>query len=359
MSSPTASTATEVAPGSRGTVVIADDSPTLRRIVGSVLRRDGFEVVEATDGLEAVQAVFATQPLAVVLDVQMPRVSGYVVARLLKDDWRTADLPVVLLTSLDAASDRYWGEQAGADSYLTKDFEAPELVAALEAAVGTARRARGGRDRLVPEPEELTGDDVLAMVCDLLDRKLFETLIASEVTQLAASRSGFEQTVAGVLDVLQRVVDYDLGAVLLADAQVAYVAVAHETSAEQYHEFLAAAAETLSSDSGAPVAPEEVDARIADSRGLLVADAEDLPDPSRSAMSTYASMPLRGLGGRLVGVLALSSATANAFGETALSTLKVVAGPAAVVMDGARMAAATPVPPGVPAQPLSAEAARV
>ena len=73
-------------------------------------------MVQATDGLEAVQAVFRTQPDAVVLDVQMPRVSGYVAARLLKDDWRTQDIPVVLLTSLDAASDRYWGAQTGADT---------------------------------------------------------------------------------------------------------------------------------------------------------------------------------------------------------------------------------------------------
>ena len=189
---------------------------------------------------------------------------------------------------------------------------------------------------------------MLAGVCDLLDRKLFETLVASEVTQLAASRSGFEQTSAGVLDVLQRVVDYDLGGVLLADEGVAYVAVAHEASAEQYHAFLAATAETLGHTAGREVAPAEVDVRIADAAGLLVGDAEDLPDPDLSAMSTYASMPLRGLGGRLVGVLALSSATPNAFGETALSTLKVVSGPAAVVMDGARMV--TPPPPAVPQQ---------
>ena len=92
------------------TVLIADDSPTLRRIVSTVLERAGFTVVAAEDGVEAVQGVFRTQPDAVILDVQMPRLSGYVAARLLKDDWQTAEIPVVLLTSLDAASDRYWGK---------------------------------------------------------------------------------------------------------------------------------------------------------------------------------------------------------------------------------------------------------
>jgi twitching motility two-component system response regulator PilH len=127
------------------TVVIADDSPTLRRIVSSVLTRAGYDVVVAEDGVLAVQAVFRTQPDAVVLDIQMPRVSGYVAARVLKDDWQTADIPVVLLTSLDAASDRYWGSQTGADRYLTKDFAAPELAAAVAEvlAVAAERRGRG------------------------------------------------------------------------------------------------------------------------------------------------------------------------------------------------------------------------
>src|SRR4051794_36757637 len=120
------------------TVVIADDSPTLRRIVSSVLTRDGFEVIQAEDGVEAVQTVLRTMPDAVVLDVQMPRVSGYVAARLLKDDWQTADIPIILLTSLDAASDRYWGAHAGADRYLTKDFEAPQLVEAVREVIAAA-----------------------------------------------------------------------------------------------------------------------------------------------------------------------------------------------------------------------------
>ncbi|HYJ76916.1 MAG TPA: response regulator, partial [Actinomycetes bacterium] len=86
------------------TVLIADDSPTLRRIVSTVLERAGFTVVVAEDGVEAVQGAFSSQPDAIILDVQMPRLSGYVAARLLKDDWQTAEIPIVLLTSLDAAS---------------------------------------------------------------------------------------------------------------------------------------------------------------------------------------------------------------------------------------------------------------
>jgi DNA-binding response OmpR family regulator len=313
------------------TVVIADDSPTLRRIVSSVLNKDGFEVVHAEDGVQAVQTVFRTMPDAVVLDVQMPRVSGYVTARLLKDDWQTADIPIVLLTSLDAASDRYWGAQTGADHYLTKDFEAPQLVEAVREVMAKADAARGGRPALKPDPVELTDDDVLSRVCDLLDRKLFETSVAADVTALAATKHGFEHTVAGLLEVMKRFVDYDLATVLLLEERTAYVGVANETSQAHYNEFVTSAADAAGQASGEEVLVGSLDMRLADPQGLLGGDDEE-------RMATFLSMPLRGHGGRVVGVLALSSAVKNAFGETALATLRLIDGPAAIVIDNARLA---------------------
>jgi twitching motility two-component system response regulator PilH len=315
------------------TVVIADDSPTLRRIVTSVLTREGFEVIAAEDGVEAVQAVFRVHPDAVVLDVQMPRVSGYVAARLLKDDWQTSDIPIVLLTSLDAASDRYWGAQTGADRYLTKDFEAPELVAAVTGVIEAAALARGGRPALKPDPLDLDSDDVLSRVCDLLDRKLFETSVAAEVTGIAATAKGFEETVAQVLGVLQGFVDNDLAGVLLTEERSAYLAIAKESSQAHYAEFLSAAVDALGAATGASIAVADMDLRVMDPEEKLGADDE-------GRMATFLSMPLRGHGGRVIGVLALSSAAKNAFSETALGTLRLVEDPAAIVIDNARLAVA-------------------
>ena len=313
------------------TVVIADDSPTLRRIVTSVLSREGFDVIPAEDGVEAVQTVFRTMPDVVILDVQMPRVSGYVAARLLKDDWQTADIPVVLLTSLDAASDRYWGMQTGAERYLTKDFEAPQLVETMREVLAAGESARDGRPALRPDPIDLSADDVLSRVCDLLDRKLFETSVAAEVTALAATTHGFEHTVAAVLEVMKRFVGYDLATVLLLDEQTSYVAVASETSQQHYAEFIAAAADATSAATGQDVAVGSLDVRVADPGGLL-------GDDDDARMATFLSMPLKGHGGRVIGVLALSSGSKNAFGETALATLRLVDGPAAIVIDNARLA---------------------
>jgi DNA-binding response OmpR family regulator len=312
------------------TVVIADDSPTLRRIVSTVLEREGFTVLTAEDGVQAVQAVFATMPDVVILDVQMPRLSGYVTARLLKDDWRTADIPVIMLTSLDAASDRYWGAQVGADRFFTKDFEAPDLVAATREVLAAADARRGGRPPLRPDPVEMSDDDVLGSVSDILDRKLFESSVAAEVTAIASEAHGFEETIAAVLDVLNRVVEYDLAAVLMLDDKSTYIRVARETSQQQYREFFGAVAGAASDSTGEPVSATELRARVADPEELLGAEDE-------GEMATFLSMPLKG-GGRVIGVLALSSAKSNAFGETSLNTLRLVSSPAGIVLANARYA---------------------
>jgi DNA-binding response OmpR family regulator len=312
------------------TVLIADDSPTLRRIVSSVLEREGFSVVTAEDGVSAVQVTFRAQPDAVILDVQMPRVSGYVAARLLKDDWQTAEIPVLLLTSLDAASDRYWGAQTGADRFLTKDFEAPELVATVREVIGAADDRRGGRPALKPDPVELSDDEVLGRVSELLDRKLFEASVSAEMTGIAADVHGFEETVAAVLGVLGRIVDYDLAAVLMLDDRSTYVTLTRETSHTHYSEFFRALADAARQVSGTAVEVQDLVPRIADPRGWLGADDE-------GRMATFLSMPLRA-GGAVVGCLALSSATKNAFGESSLNTLRLVESPAAVVINNARLA---------------------
>jgi twitching motility two-component system response regulator PilH len=315
------------------TVVIADDSPTLRRIVTTVLTREGFDVVSAEDGITAVQAVFRTQPDVAVLDVQMPGISGYVATRLLKDDWRTAGIPVIMLTSMDAASDRYWGMQTGADRYLTKDFQPGDLVDSIQETLAAAAVARGGRPPLRAEPVQLTDADVLSRVCDLLDRKLFETSVAAEMTGLAVSTKGLEHSVAGVLGLLGRFAEFDLAGVVLVEEQTAYLALSREVSTDHYRDFVNSAADAAGTAAGVDVHAASLDIKVADPEGRLGGDDD-------GHMNTFLSMPLRGYGGRVIGVLALSSTTENAFGEAALATLRLVEGPAAVVIDNARLSGA-------------------
>lgn len=305
-------------------VVIADDSATMRRIVTSVLTREGYEVIPAEDGVGAVQTVFATQPDAVVMDVQMPRLSGYVAVRLIKEDWATSDIPVILLTALDAASDRYWGEAAGAARYLTKDFEAPQLAAAVADVIAASPRP------FRADPQQLSADDVMEKTCEVLDRTLFQTSVASRVASLAATVTGFEATVAALLAVVGQVVDHALAGVVLLEERAALLTVGAEVSQAHFKDFLLRSAEVIASACGVDFPAHELDARVCDPHGQLGADDE-------ADLVTFLSMPLHGAGGQVVGVLALSSGREEAFGESALRTLRVLEAPAALVVDNARL----------------------
>ena len=239
--------------------------------------------------MRAVQAVLRVQPDAVVLDVQMPRVSGYVAARLLKDDWQTADIPVLLLTSLDAASDRYWAENVGADRFLTKDFEAPQLVEAVRESLKAAEAARGGRPALRPSRWSSATIDVMGRVCDLLDRKLFEASVAAEVTGIAADVRGFEETVATVLGVIARIVDYDLASVLMLDSRTAYMTVARPTSHAQYGEFVQGVADAATQVTGSPMMVQDLVPRIADPGSFLGEEDEGPWPPSCPCRCAWAA----------------------------------------------------------------------
>ena len=105
----------------RAKVLVADDSQTSLALVRDFLEHNGYEVVAARDGLEAMEAAYKESPDLVLLDVVMPRMNGYQVCRMLKLDEHTSHIPVVMLTSKDQPSDQYWGLQTGADCYVTKE----------------------------------------------------------------------------------------------------------------------------------------------------------------------------------------------------------------------------------------------
>ncbi len=112
------------------TILVTDDDPHLREVVRYALARQGFTVVEATNGLEALAAVATHHPDLVVLDVVMPELDGIETCRRLRQSSR---IPIVFLSSRDEELDRVLGIELGGDDYLTKPFSTRELVARVKA----------------------------------------------------------------------------------------------------------------------------------------------------------------------------------------------------------------------------------
>ncbi|NER39666.1 MAG: response regulator [Oscillatoria sp. SIO1A7] len=116
------------------TVLIVDDSSTVREMVSSILKKSGLAIIEAADGLEAKQKIQATSPDLVVTDIVMPKMNGYELCRWIKNDPEAPDpkIPVVMCTSKSEEFDRYWGMKQGADAYIAKPFIPAELVKTIK-----------------------------------------------------------------------------------------------------------------------------------------------------------------------------------------------------------------------------------
>src|SRR6266581_4376164 len=117
----------------RYTVLVADDEPHLLRLVKFRLERDGYDVVTATDGQSALQSVYDHRPDLCLLDVVMPRRSGWEVLTELRADARSRDLKVIMLTARATDADIETGQRLGADDYITKPFSGQDLRARVAA----------------------------------------------------------------------------------------------------------------------------------------------------------------------------------------------------------------------------------
>jgi len=109
------------------TAVVADDDASIRRMCRRLLKREGINVIEASDGVDAIAAVEANQPDLILLDVLMPQLDGHAVARKLRSDPLLTHVPIVMITGADSHDEILAGLEAGADEYLTKPLDPREL----------------------------------------------------------------------------------------------------------------------------------------------------------------------------------------------------------------------------------------
>jgi two-component system cell cycle response regulator len=188
-------------------VLVADDSPLVLRIIEKMLAGAGYAVLTARDGIEAIEKVVAEGVDLVILDVMMPRMNGYQACRILKTEATTKSIPVVILTSKDQAGDRFWGLETGADYYVTKDSDPLRILELVKNILASD----AGPPRSALADARTSGVDILSRVNDLLDRKLYEATILSEIGRVARGLVQFDQTLKSVMALVARVVDFTVG----------------------------------------------------------------------------------------------------------------------------------------------------
>jgi twitching motility two-component system response regulator PilH len=112
-------------------VLIVDDSPSQVRLIEGFLEHEGYRLVGLSDPERVEELISLERPSVILLDVVMPKRNGFQVCRELKTSEEFKEIPVILVTSKNTESDRFWGRQQGADGYVTKPFTREELLRAV------------------------------------------------------------------------------------------------------------------------------------------------------------------------------------------------------------------------------------
>ncbi|MEO7981117.1 MAG: response regulator [Sporichthyaceae bacterium] len=112
----------------RPRVLVVDDSDVIRTLITVNLELEGFEVVQAVDGQDALEKVLDVRPAVMTIDVRMPRLDGFDTVERLRADPRTHDLKIAMVTACAQEDDLRRGDEVGVDAYLTKPFDPTTLV---------------------------------------------------------------------------------------------------------------------------------------------------------------------------------------------------------------------------------------
>ena len=109
-------------------VLIIDDEPSIRETAAFILKMEGFQVEKACNGVEGLQQIKQKKPKVILLDVMMPKMDGYELCEIIKNDNELKDIFVVMLTAKGQEIDEQKAMKAGADTYLTKPFDTDEIL---------------------------------------------------------------------------------------------------------------------------------------------------------------------------------------------------------------------------------------
>jgi DNA-binding response OmpR family regulator len=114
------------------TILLVDDEPDLLESLAIRIKASGYNVLMAVDGLDALKKARTLNPDMIILDLMLPKMDGYKVARLLKFDGRYSHIPILILSARGQDMDKERGKSAGADDYMVKPFESTDLISRVE-----------------------------------------------------------------------------------------------------------------------------------------------------------------------------------------------------------------------------------
>ncbi len=186
-------------------ILIADDSSTMRLLLQDILKNEGYTVITAEDGVQAVILTFENNPDLIISDIEMPIMDGYQVCRLLKNEPKFSQTPIILLTSKESSGAVFWGYQTGADLYVLKDFKSEYLIGEIKKLLSQYPKTKIAKDSFVPEQVNQT--KIMEKLNVFLDSQLFEMTLINEISQATVDLTNLTETISSLLNILDKSID--------------------------------------------------------------------------------------------------------------------------------------------------------
>jgi signal transduction histidine kinase/CheY-like chemotaxis protein len=325
-------------------ILIADDSQTIVDVIQFLLQSQGYEVITAADGIEAISKTYQTGPDLILLDIEMPKMNGYQVCRLLKSDQITQKIPIIMLTSKDQKRDRFWGLSTGADEFVTKDFESEEelfttiqQVIARQIPLTTLPQHDQSRQQVTyasfgQQPildRQINEISVLERVNHILDRQLFQATIVNELSYLAINMPSFSAMISSLFTLLGKVCEFHVASIFLKDepGYTIFLYVIPPVS----RQFL----ETIKQRTLDTYLEQHPLDAINNLDVTILSDNSQRTDRrDHDQVATFFALPLK-IRNNVIGILALGHSRENMLNPEIIETLHVFTNEASIVLDNA------------------------
>jgi len=190
-------------------VLLMEDSDIFADMLLGLFDSGKYEIQRAVNGFEGIKKVYSFMPHLIITDVEMPLFKGYQVTRLLKSRKNTKTIPIIMFTSLDETKDKFWGNQAGADTYIEKS---PDNFQLLVSTVDDmlSKDANIDFSAIEREGKKINDNSIIEIVNNMLDNKLFQTTVIGLLAELSSKVHSIEMTASGIFELLHTICEAEI-----------------------------------------------------------------------------------------------------------------------------------------------------
>ncbi len=202
-------------------VLVVDDSATQLIMYKMALTKAGYRVISAKNGVEGMNLVETENPELIVSDIIMPELNGYQFCRLVKDDPSRAHIPIILLTSLGQQQDRFWGIEAGANSFVTKSTDTSVLLSEVEKLLREQTRPQTvtysarEEERYDLAATEDGVENVKSKINRILERLLYESTVSNRMRDLSRYAYNRTEMFRKFYELFEQIIEYSASSVTL------------------------------------------------------------------------------------------------------------------------------------------------